>query len=161
MTKKNFSSAFLAAIIILFGFLQSGLFLKSAFGEDSFLSEGKVCFGLDCFRVEVASQPDSRARGLMFRGHLKPDAGMLFIFGKEGHYGFWMKNTFIPLDIIWINRQKQVVHITHNARPCLPWRCEPIYSNQPALYVLEVNAGLATVIGLKTGDSATLLLDNH
>ena len=56
--------------------------------------------------------------GLMFRENMDSDRGMLFIFEKEGEYPFWMKNTLIPLDIIWINKDKEVVFISENAQPC-------------------------------------------
>src|SRR4030042_2848822 len=65
--------------------------------------QNQVCFKKHCFSVELAVTPEEREEGLMFRKNLDSDKGMLFIFEKEGKYGFWMKKTLIPLDIIWID----------------------------------------------------------
>jgi hypothetical protein len=111
----------------------------------------EVCFKDNCFDVELAINPESRSRGLMFREKLDPDKGMLFIFEKEGNYSFWMKNTFIPLDIIWINENKKVVFIANNAQPCKDSVCPMIVPNESARYVLEINSGISEKIGLSAG----------
>ena len=110
-----------------------------------------VCFDKTCFTAEIAATPEERARGLMFRSQLPPDAGMLFIFPKENFYGFWMKNTLIPLDIIWLNKDKKVVDVKPNAPPCQTATCPNFQPNRVAQYVLEINAGLADKMELKVG----------
>lgn len=92
----------------------------------------------------------------MFRENLPQDEGMLFIFNEEGSYPFWMKNTLIPLDIIWIDENKEVVFISENSQPCKDDFCSNINPGRSAKYVLEVNGGIAKKIGLKTGDSINL-----
>lgn len=113
--------------------------------------ETMVCFGDKCFMVEVADTPEGRAEGLMFRESLEPDKGMLFVFDQESEYGFWMKNTIIPLDIIWINSDGEVVFISKETQPC-DESCPSIRPDRRAKYVLELNAGVSDEIGLGIGD---------
>lgn len=109
------------------------------------------------FDVELAESAIQQARGLMLRKSLGENKGMLFIFGNEGIHSFWMKNTFIPLDMIWINQNKEVVFIKENAQPCSEnFSCPSINPNKNAKYVLEINGGMAEKIGLKIGDKITL-----
>ncbi|MBI2057274.1 DUF192 domain-containing protein [Candidatus Pacearchaeota archaeon] len=82
-------------------------------------NKNKVCFSEKCFDVEIASTQEELSKGLMFRESLDENSGMLFIFQEERAYNFWMKNTLISLDIIWINSNKEVIFIEHNAQPCL------------------------------------------
>ena len=112
-----------------------------------------VCFEDHCFNVELAKTVGEISHGLMFRKSLAVNAGMLFVFEKEGAYPFWMKNTFIPLDIIWINGEKEVVFVSENTQPCKDeYFCPSISHGKNARYVLEVNGGTAEKIGLKIGD---------
>lgn len=117
----------------------------------------RVCFRNNCFDVELATTPAKMSRGLMFRKNLDASKGMLFIFKKEGNYPFWMKNTLIPLDIIWINENKEIVFVGKNAQPCAEESpCLSINPGKNAKYVLEINGGLAEKIGLKIGDKMNL-----
>lgn len=117
----------------------------------------QVCFKDNCFNVELAKTAEERSRGLMFRESLDSDKGMLFIFDKEGEYPFWMKNTLIPLDIIWINAKEEVVFISDNTQPCKEeFPCLSINPGKNAKYVLEVNGGVAEKIGLKIGDKISI-----
>jgi uncharacterized protein len=118
----------------------------------------QVCFieKGECFIVEVADSARERARGLMYRVDLRDDEGMLFIFEDEGRHGFWMKNTFIPLDIIWINSDNKVVFILENALPCIEKECEVFEPDVKSLYVLEINGGLARMKDLRIGDKISL-----
>lgn len=101
-------------------------------------------------RVEVADSPEEQWRGLMFRESLGEREGMLFIFGEEQALGFWMKDTLIPLDMIFLDGNRTVVKI-HTAVPCEADPC-PIYSSgRPAQYVVEVNAGFAEQQGIREG----------
>jgi len=113
----------------------------------------QVCFKNYCFEVELAKTSEEINRGLMFREKLEQNKGMLFIFQEEEEYSFWMKNTLIPLDIIWINENKEIVFINENAQPCKEENlCSPINPGTKEKYVLEINGGTAEKIGLKIGD---------
>lgn len=92
--------------------------------------------------AEVARTKDERTEGLMNRDSLPYNGGMLFIFDSEDRYSFWMKNTKIPLDIIWISADDKVVHIERNAQPCTTPICERFTPTRPAKYVLETNPGV-------------------
>jgi len=120
--------------------------------------QGKVCFNKDCFSVELAVTPQQLAQGLMYRKCLPYNKGMFFLFGQEDKYGFWMKNTLIPLDIIWINKDGSIVFIKKNAQPCKEDLCPSISPRGKAMYVLELNAGVCDDIRLKIGDRVTLML---
>ena len=108
------------------------------------------------FYVEIAADDQTRARGLMFRDHLADDRGMFFIFRREEPRSFWMMNTRIPLDIIYLDRDLRVVSIVENARPCRRTPCPSYPSRGPAQFVLEVNAGQAAALGLTPGDRVTV-----
>jgi uncharacterized membrane protein (UPF0127 family) len=102
--------------------------------------------------VEIANDDDLRAQGLMYRDHLAPQDGMLFFFPSDGFYAFWMKNTRIPLDMIWIDANRRVVDVKFEVPPC---RADPCPSYPPkgdARYVLEVAGGVARQHALKAGD---------
>lgn len=101
-------------------------------------------------KAEIADTPLKQMKGLMFRKSLPANDGMLFNFDNEGYYGFWMMNTSIPLDMIWINKDMEVVHIEKNVQPC-GLLC-PVYKpSQKTKYVLEVNAGFAKLHGVEVG----------
>lgn len=121
--------------------------------------QNKVCYKKSCFDVELAKTGNEQRKGLMFRESLDEDKGMLFIFEKEGNYPFWMKNTLIPLDIIWIDSNYTVVFINKNTQPCEDIICDSFDPQRYALYVLEINAGLADKIGLKVGDKVSFNLN--
>jgi uncharacterized membrane protein (UPF0127 family) len=117
--------------------------------------KNKVCFGSDCFFVKLAKTDAEREKGLMFQKSLDKNSGMLFVFPAEGIYPFWMKNTLVSLDIIWIDGNKKVVFIKENAQPCQPGEeCPLIYPEAAAQYVLEINAGLSPKNNIKIGDTA-------
>ncbi|HYH09104.1 MAG TPA: DUF192 domain-containing protein [Thermoanaerobaculia bacterium] len=103
-------------------------------------------------QVEIATDEETRAQGLMYRDHLRPGTGMLFFFPVEGEYAFWMKNTIIPLDMIFIDANKRIVRIHHDVPPCKIADCPSYPANAKSLYVLEVSGGVARQHGLKEGD---------
>jgi uncharacterized protein len=105
--------------------------------------------GTHDFQVEIARDEASRARGLMDRRFMPADHGMLFEFDREAPEAFWMKDTYIPLDMIFISRAGVVTNIVANAEP-LSERAIP--SGPPCMAVLELNGGAAATIGLKVGD---------
>ncbi len=105
--------------------------------------------GRHAFQVEIADNDASRERGLMDRRYMAPDHGMLFEFDRDEPVSFWMKNTYIPLDMIFISPSGVVTHVAANAEP-LSERIIP--SSGPCMAVLELNGGTAASIGLKAGD---------
>ena len=102
--------------------------------------------------VELATNDETRSQGLMYRDQLRPATGMLFLFPQDGHYPFWMKNTLIPLDMIWIDAEKRVAHVKFDVPPCKADPCPSYPPEVNARYVLEVAAGVAREHGLKAGD---------
>lgn len=102
--------------------------------------------------VEIAADDENRAQGLMYRDQLRPGTGMLFLFAEEGEYPFWMKNTRIALDMIWIDSNKRIAHIAHDVPPCQIEDCPSYPPHAQARYVLEVAGGVAKQHGLKDGD---------
>jgi uncharacterized membrane protein (UPF0127 family) len=128
---------------------------KQELPKINFVKQGEVYFqdtakklttGID---VEIADTDDKRELGLMFRERMEDNQGMLFIFDKEEMQEFYMKNTLIPLDIIFVNAKKKIVKIHINAKPLdetdLP-------SMKPCLYVVEVNGGFSDKYKIKEGD---------
>ena len=114
--------------------------------------QNKVCINGSCFFVELARTPQERRSGLMFRNDLDKNQGMLFLFEDEVKHGFWMKDTYIPLDIIWISSNNEVIFIKENVQPCNDSECMTIMPDKKALYALEVNAGIVEDCDLKIGD---------
>lgn len=109
------------------------------------------------FAVEVADTPDKQQLGLMFRESMPRNQGMLFIFSGETMRAFWMKNTKIPLDIIYFDKDLKLVSVA-NAKPCRTASCKSYPSAGPAMYVLELNAGLAAELDLAAGDQLEVYL---
>ncbi|MCB9989032.1 MAG: DUF192 domain-containing protein [Rhodospirillales bacterium] len=101
------------------------------------------------FRVEIARTREELMQGLMNRLEMPEDAGMLFIFARENPRSFWMKGTFIPLDMVFIRADGTIHHIHHNA---VPHDQTGIPSEGPVLAVLEINGGVAEKLGLKPGN---------
>jgi uncharacterized membrane protein (UPF0127 family) len=99
--------------------------------------------------VEVARTDAERARGLMFRRSLAPDAGMIFLFDQSAEHGFWMQNTLIPLDMIFIDDDGRIVGIVERAAP-LTTTLRTV--GVPSRYVLEVNGGWSAAHGVASGD---------
>ena len=138
----------LLPLLIAFFFLVSGC-----------STQPKVCFDNgDCVDVELAITPEERATGLMYRTSLDVDKGMLFIYERPGRLKFWMKNTLIPLDMIFLNKDKDVVHIEHDVPPC---KEDPCMSYGPpekfSQYVLEVAAGVSNEQEISIGDKLTFV----
>ncbi|HVN31741.1 MAG TPA: DUF192 domain-containing protein [Thermoanaerobaculaceae bacterium] len=105
--------------------------------------------------LELAVSDEERQLGLMFRDMLPADHGMLFLFESDGSLDFWMKNTFIPLDFVWLSGSGEVVEVRANVPPCLSDPCPSYASGKPARAVLEVNAGFAAAHGVRPGERLT------
>jgi uncharacterized membrane protein (UPF0127 family) len=104
------------------------------------------------FTLEVADDPDEMQRGLMFRQSMPRDHGMLFAYENERILSFWMKNTYIPLDIVFLDSAGRVVTI----KQMKPLDLTSTAADRPARYAIELNAGVAGEIGLKPGDLVAL-----
>ena len=134
------------------GFLLAALFAIAPLAACS--DEGRLVLhtasGDHAFKVEVVDTAESRTRGLMYRQELADDAGMLFDFMDEREVSFWMRNTFIPLDMIFIDAAGVVKTVHVNARPHDP---TSIPSQVPVRFVLEIAGGRSQEIGLKPGDT--------
>ncbi|HEX3578132.1 MAG TPA: DUF192 domain-containing protein [Thermoanaerobaculia bacterium] len=102
--------------------------------------------------VEVASDDPTREQGLMYRDHMAEDRGMIFLFPQAGEYPFWMKNTLIPLDMLWIDADHRIVHIAHDVPPCKADPCPNYPPHAKASSVLELAAGVAAKHHLRDGD---------
>jgi uncharacterized protein len=149
--RKLFILAFIVIFVVIFCFILLNKKEKQV----------EVCFKNNCFNVKIASTPSERERGLMFVESMERNEGMLFVFEKEDNYYFWMKNTIIPLDIIWINSAKKVVFIQEKAQPCLSEEfCPSINPEASASYVLELNAGMVKEVGIKIGDAIIFKVKN-
>ncbi len=131
------------AAALLFGVLLSAC----SAGDDRLVIH--TATGDHSFTVEVVDTNETRAQGLMFRQTLAPDAGMLFDFKEVRQTAFWMRNTYIPLDMIFISPDGVVETVHVNARPHDP---TSIPSVVPVQFVLEIPGGRSTEIGLKPGD---------
>lgn len=104
------------------------------------------------YSVELAEDDASRAQGLMNRTEMAADHGMLFVFQDDAPRAFWMKNTKIPLDMLFFDEQRRLVSVQRDVPPCLADPCRGYSSGAPARYVLELNAGQATKLDLHPGD---------
>lgn len=109
------------------------------------------------FSVEIADDGPERARGLMFRDEMPAGNGMIFIHDVQEPQSYWMKNTKIPLDILYFDDGLKLVSAQERVPPCsMGDRCPLFPSTGPARYVLELNAGLAEELGVKPGDELKL-----
>lgn len=121
----------------------------------SFVKEGDLSFtnpkgdSIAQIEIEIADDDQQRQTGLMFRNKMGEYQGMLFIFDSEAPQAFWMHNTVLQLDIIYVNSKMEIVHIAKNAKP---YDDKSLPSVKPAQYVVEVNAGYCDKIGIKEGD---------
>ena len=138
--------------IVFFIFLFIIIFSLIIFMNKDNEKQAKVCFKDNCFEAEIAKTIKEKKTGLMFRKELDLDKGMFFVYDKQDIYSFWMKNVLIPLDIIWINENKEIVFIKENALPCKEKSCFFIKPDKQAKYILEINSGISKKIGLKIGD---------
>ena len=109
------------------------------------------------YSVEVARTPDEQAQGLMYRESLPPAHGMVFPFPEAGVHNFWMKNTMIPLDIVWIDAAGKVVFVSANTPPCKSDPCPNYGPNAPASLVLEIAGGKAAAEGVSKGATIRVL----
>ena len=136
-------------------FLSIGLFCVMLSGVTACQAEPKVTIATQDgrqlgFVVEVADTPSKRAMGLQYRRELAADRGMIFLFPVESQQSFWMKNTPLPLDMIFINREGKIAGVVEQT---VPFSLDPRSVDAPSQFVLEINGGLAKRHGIKAGDS--------
>lgn len=151
----------LSVIFVYLGYTYLSNHNSSSLNKDNasnirFLKQGELFFiqqnskdTIASIAIEIADDEREQAQGLMYRQTLPADAGMLFIFEREEIRSFWMKNTYIALDILYIDEAGKITNIHENCEPLKEWE---ITSDAPALYVLEVNAGFCNMKGIKVGD---------
>jgi len=115
-------------------------------------SEGKIY----TVNIEIADTPEKQTTGLMFRKSLGKDSGMLFPYTSERNLSFWMKNTLIPLDMIFINSKLEIVDIIREVPPCEKDPCESYSPIEKAQYVLEVNGSFSENYNINVGDKVSI-----
>jgi len=118
-----------------------------SFERDQLVIESES--GAHRFEVELAVSPEQRAQGLMFRERMAADAGMLFLYSADQPISMWMKNTLIPLDMVFVAADGRIVHVAERA---VPGSMATISSGQPARAVIELNGGTAARLKIKPGD---------
>ena len=109
------------------------------------------------YRLELALTPEDQAQGLMFRESLPPKTGMLFVFPTSEPHHFWMKNTMIPLDMIWMDESGKVLYVSANTPPCKGDPCPTYGPDGPARQVLEIAGGMAERDKITVGTTLKLL----
>jgi len=109
------------------------------------------------YKLELALTPEDQAQGLMYRESLPPNTGMLFVFGADEPHHFWMKNTMIPLDMIWMDAAGKVIFVSANTPPCKADPCPTYGPDGPARQVLEIAGGMAAREKITVGATLRLL----
>lgn len=148
---KKFKTLSITLFLLWIIYLAIRLFAKSVISVD------KVCHENNCFIVEVAKTDQERQTWLMNRQKLWKNKWMIFVFEETRRHPFWMKNTLIPLDIIWINKDLEIVDI-QTAQPCYTEVCWNYTPAWDAMYVLEINAWIAQQKDIKVWDNLKLKL---
>lgn len=146
--------------ITIIGLVAILVALATAFILTNFTGKTAVYIGTGTFDVRVANTPQGREHGLSGTSSLAMNEGMLFDFGESKHWGIWMKDMEIPIDIIWLDGDKRVVHIVKNADPS-HGTSKTFTPEKPALYVLELASGATTQFNIKIGDRATFSLEGE
>ncbi|MCA9408869.1 MAG: DUF192 domain-containing protein [Candidatus Omnitrophica bacterium] len=133
--------------------------LVSGCNEEEISKKNQVCFNTLCVNVEVADSNEERMKGLQFRRELGKKEGMLFIFPYSSQHDFWMKDTYISLDMIWMDYTRTIIYIQKNVPPCKKDPCPSYGPDQNTNYVLEVNAGFTERNDISVGDRAKFILN--
>lgn len=145
----------LKRLVLLFAVVFAPLALAQT-GPQPILPQSELVIeaasGRHRFTVELANTPETMSRGLMFRTQMAPDAGMLFDFRRDDTVAFWMRNTILPLDMLFIDRTGRIANI---AERTVPFSEATVPSQVPVRAVLEVNAGTVQRLGIRVGDRVT------
>ena len=139
---------FVLAMVLVCSYLYSGIKMIPLY-----IGETK-------FTVEIADTHEKQLRGLMFRKSIPGDYGMLFVYNDEQIRGFWMKNTLVHLDLIFLNKHKQVVDMILNVPPCEADPCQTYASDKKAQYVIELRGNRAKELNLKVGDTVFFIFND-
>ena len=139
-------------IILTFALIFLVLLTSCAKYETIFIDNGVEKIKI---KAEIADTQEKKERGLMGRERLGENKGMFFAFEHEGTYAFWMKNTLIPLDIIFISGDFKILEIFH-AEPCAEEPCKSYQTTKYAKYILEVNGNFTTRNGIDVGDEVII-----
>lgn len=139
------------AVRLVFFLLVSGLML-AACATRPLPAVAQARLDGHLFRVEVADTPCLQLRGLQQRTQLAADAGMWFVMPPDHELVFWMKDTLIPLDMLFFDANRQLVSVAAGAQPCAHLPCPYYRSGVPASFVLELPAGTAARLGVAVGD---------
>ena len=149
MSRRSWPSRVAIVFAAALAFVAAAALVKPALADPLEALTIRTQTGDHAFSVEIAATPATRERGLMNRRFMPMDRGMLFEFERDGPVAFWMKNTYIPLDMVFIARNGAVTRIVDRAEP---FSETPIPSGGPCAAVLELDGGVAAQIGLKTGN---------
>ena len=144
-------------LILLGGFMVLLTVLVVSFVLNYFKPTTNVQLGGGYFSLMVADTEEKRAKGLSGVSELPPNGGLLFVFEEDSQWGIWMKDMLIPIDIVWLDANKRVVHIEKNISPDLG-TTKTFLPEKSARYVIELPAGSASKAGIKTGQKAQFSL---
>lgn len=157
---KKDALLFLGLIGVVISFLLFGG-VRNLFLQDTKLAKTQARISETVFEAEVARTTQERSQGLANRQNLATSSAMLFVFDKDERFSFWMKNVIFPLDMIWIDKDKKIADITHNAQPesgKADSQLRIYKSAVPVRYVLEVNAGTARDRNFRIGQDVNFTL---
>tara|TARA_B000000460_G_C21355050_1_gene322921 strand:+ start:197 stop:694 length:498 start_codon:yes stop_codon:yes gene_type:complete len=160
--RLQFTGILLSGILLFCACNEENKPPETEFDKHSFTKEGEIYIvntekdTLKHLEVEVAKTAQEQATGLMFRRTMKENRGMIFVYFTERPRYFYMKNTFIPLDLIYVNGENKIVEFNENATPLSE---ETLPNNIPSQYVLEVNGGKVSEWGLQLNDSLIMHLE--
>lgn len=139
--KKHPPHLKLGMLLVLVG----ALLLVCSYILSNYFCWPRICSQGHCFTIEIADTVEKRQQWLMYRKELPENRGMLFVFDRLDIHNFWMKNTLIPLDMIWLDSDFTIVDI-QTAEPCVQEPCRDYIPKELAKYVLEINWGIAQTI---------------
>jgi uncharacterized protein len=150
----NVKNIFVLALVIILLTIGIYFFLvKENIKESEIIN---VCINDECFSVKEVSTDLERKTGLSNYDFLNENEGMIFVFKEEGKYGFWMKDMNFPIDIIWINKNLEVVDFVENVTPCSE-NCVSYLPQENSIYVLEISAGKINELKITKQDKFTLV----
>lgn len=147
--KRTVTGAFLVLLLIACGAAPKSSVTPAATpppaGPRAVLPSGRI------YNLEIARTPQEQEQGLMFRESLPEKTGMLFPFTDKGVHHFWMKNTMIPLDMVWMDADRKVIFVSANTPPCKADPCPSYGPDSPAASVLEIAGGMAAKENITVG----------